>query len=261
MPELGGKTAIITGGARGIGLAIAKLFHSQGANIVLCDIDHGRLPNSCRAVDAELQRVVGIAADVREDSDINAVVKRTLEAFGHIDILVNSAGVLRWGRLDTLPPTAWDEVMRINAFAPWRFMVAVVPEMKKAHSGAIINISSINGIRAFQGAGMYCTSKAALQMLSQVMALELAADGIRVNMILPGAVEGTEFVFAQVGENNAQQFFKGLRPLHPLGRNATVDDVAQAALFLASERSTYITGILLSVDGGRHLATNRPPAA
>jgi len=128
-------------------------------------------------------------------------------------------------------------------------MVAVLPEMRKSGGGSINKLSSINGIRAFPGDGIYCASKAALQTLSQVMAMEVAADNIRVNLILPGFVEGTGLPAPRGG-------YEDMRVLNPLQRNAQPKDIAEAALFLASDQSRHITGVLLNVDGGRHMATN-----
>jgi NAD(P)-dependent dehydrogenase (short-subunit alcohol dehydrogenase family) len=125
---------------------------------------------------------------------------------------------------------------------------------------AIINMSSIAGIKAFPTNGLYGTSKAALQVLSQVMAMEVASGNIRVNVICPAVVEDTELNDPIVGKENVQKRFDRMRPLHPMGRNGKPRDVADAALFLASDQSSYITGIILNVDGGRHLATNRPPS-
>jgi len=261
MGPLAGKTAIITGGATGIGLAIARRFHDEGANVAICDIKEDKLPEAACQISQSGERVHAARADVTVESDVHRVVEETAERFGGIDILVNNAGVLHFGRLDRTEPAIWDRIIRTNAYAPWRFMVAVLPHIRKAGGGSIINISSINGIKAFPGAGLYCISKAALQMLSQVMAMEVAGDNIRVNLILPGAVEDTEFCVQQVGRENLATFYGSLRPLHPLGRNAKPKDIADAAVFLASDQSKYITGVLLNVDGGRHMATNRPPAA
>ena len=130
--------------------------------------------------------------------------------------------------------------------------------MKKAEGGSIINISSMAGVKAFPGAGAYCTSKAALQMMSQTVAMENAADQIRVNCILPALVEDTELANEIVGEEGVLEFWDKLRLLHPMGRNGRPADIADAALFLASDQSSWITGALLNVDGGRHMATNRP---
>jgi len=255
------RTAIITGGAGGIGRAIARRFHDEGAQVVICDIRGDRLPEAVSQLSPSGERVHAVRADVTIESDIQRVVQETLERFRGIDILVNVAGALHFGRLEQADPLVWDVIMRTNAYAPWRFMVAVLPEMREAGGGSIINISSINGIKPFPGAGLYCTSKAALQMLSQVMAMEVAADSIRVNLILPGLIEDTEFPLQEVGMEELVSFYDSLRPLHPMGRNAKPKDIADVALFLASDQSRYMTGVLLNVDGGRHMATNRPPAA
>lgn len=261
MGLLDAKTAIVTGGAGGIGLAIARRFHAEGARVVMCDIKADKLPQACAQLSQRGERVHAVTADVTVEEDIQRTVAETVAKFGGVHVLVNNAGLLHFGKLDESPPSVWDRIMRTNAYAAWRFMVAVLPEMRRAGGGAIINISSINGIKAFPGAGLYCASKAALQMVSQVMAMEVAADNIRVNLILPGLVEDTDFVLEEVGAENLAGFYQSLRPLHPLGRSAKPEDVAKAALFLASEQSDFITGVLLNVDGGRHMATNRPPAA
>lgn len=261
MGLLDAKTAIVTGGAGGIGLAIARRFHAEGARVVMCDIKADKLPQACAQLSQRGERVHAVTADVTVEEDIQRTVAETVAKFGGVHVLVNNAGLLHFGKLDESAPSVWDRIMRTNAYAAWRFMVAVLPEMRRAGGGAIINISSINGIKAFPGAGLYCASKAALQMVSQVMAMEVAADNIRVNLILPGLVEDTDFVLEEVGAENLAGFYQSLRPLHPLGRSAKPEDVAKAALFLASEQSDFITGVLLNVDGGRHMATNRPPAA
>jgi NAD(P)-dependent dehydrogenase (short-subunit alcohol dehydrogenase family) len=165
---------------------------------------------------------------------------------------------MRFGKLDETPTEEWDLMMKTNAYGPWRLMVHAVPYMKKAGGGSIVNISSIAGIKAFAGSGVYCTSKAALQTVSQVMSMEVAADNIRVNVINPALVEDTELAWPIYGKENIPGFYDKIRNLHPLGRNGRPKDIADAALFFASDDSSWITGVMLSVDGGRHLATNRP---
>jgi NAD(P)-dependent dehydrogenase (short-subunit alcohol dehydrogenase family) len=261
MGKLDGKTAIVTGAAGGIGLEIARRFHQEGAAVTICDRKHDQLADAKQQICVDRERILVVSADVTSEDDIHQVISRTVEHFGGIHILVNNAGVVRFGKLEQADSQAWQDVMRTNAYAPWQFMVAVLPEMRKAGGGSIINISSINGIKAFPGMGLYSASKAAQQMLSQVMAMEIAADNIRVNSILPGLVEDTEFLYKEIGKEKLAEFFASLRPLHPLGRNTKPKDVADAALFLASDQSEFISGVLLNVDGGRHLATNRPPAA
>lgn len=261
MGQLDDKTAVITGAAGGIGLEIARRFHQEGARVVICDCKAEKLTQASVQISESGERIRAVAADVTQERDIQKVIAQAVEYFGGIHILVNNAGVLRFGKLEDIESMAWRTLMRTNAFAPWRFMVAVLPELRKAGGGSIINISSINGIKAFPGAGLYCASKAAQQMLSQVMAMEVAEDNIRVNSILPGLVEDTQFLYNEIGQEHLPEFFDTLRPLHPLGRNTKPKDIAEAALFLASDQSEFISGILLNVDGGRHLATNRPPAA
>jgi NAD(P)-dependent dehydrogenase (short-subunit alcohol dehydrogenase family) len=258
MGQLDGKTAVITGGGTGIGRAVARRFHEEGALVTITGRRQERLLESASAIDRGGERVHVVAADVTIEEDVERLLAAAAEQMGKIDILVNNAGAMRFGQLDEASSSDWELMLRTNAWGPWRLMARVLPYMQKAGGGSIVNISSIAGIKAFPGAGIYCASKAALQVLSQVFALEHAAENIRVNCILPAAVEDTELAASAIGEENVQEFLGKLRPLHPMGRNGKPIDVADAALFLASEQSSWITGVLLSVDGGRALATNRP---
>ena len=257
MGQLNGKTAIITGGGTGIGRAIARRFHDEGAFVVIC----GRRKEKLMETSAQLgqsDRVFSFIADVTVEDDIANLLDSAWKKTGRVDILVNNAGVMRFGRLEETPLSEWDLMMKTNVWGPWRLMVHTIPYMKKTGGGSIINISSIAGIKSFPGAGVYCASKAALQVISQVAAMENALEKIRVNCILPAAVEDTELSNPILGEKNVPAFWKKLRPLHPLGRNGKPGDIADAALFFATEQSSLITGALLNVDGGRHMATNRP---
>jgi NAD(P)-dependent dehydrogenase (short-subunit alcohol dehydrogenase family) len=256
MGKLAGKTAIVTGGGTGIGRAIALRFHEEGAQVVICGRRQEKLDEVCTV--AGNDRMTGIAADVTKEEDIVRLVQATVAMTGRLDILVNNAGIMRFAPLSDTPGDIWRDMMSINAWGPWRLMVHAIPEMRRAGGGSIINLTSIAGIKALPGAGMYCASKAAMQALSQVMALETAKDNIRVNLIAPAVVEETELADPIFGHTNVQAFYDRMRPLHPLGRNGRPKDVADAALFFASEDSSWISGVILSVDGGRHLATNRP---
>jgi NAD(P)-dependent dehydrogenase (short-subunit alcohol dehydrogenase family) len=260
MGLLNGKTAIITGGGSGIGLEISRLFHKEGAKVVICGRRMDKLAEASSRISETGEGVFTIKADVTVEADVKRLVEGAVEKTGRIDILVNNAGFMRFGKLYEMDPLLWDALMNVNARAPWRLMVAVLPEMRKVGAGSIINISSIAGLKAFSGNGMYGTSKAALQHLSQVMAIEVASENIRVNVICPAVVEDTELSIPIVGKENIQKRYDTMRPLHPLGRNGKPKDIADAALFLASDQSSWITGIILNVDGGRHLATNRPPS-
>ena len=258
MGQLDNKTAIITGGGTGIGRAIAKRFHDEGAFVTIVGRRNEKLIESLKVISQRGERVLSLPADVTVEKDIKGMLASAVEKMGRIDILVNNAGVMRFGQLGETPISDWNLMMMTNAWGPWRLMVHVLPYMKEAGGGSIINISSIAGIKAFPGAGVYCASKAALQVISQTAAMENALNNIRVNCILPALVEDTELAAPAVGEKNVVQFYEKLRPLHPMGRSGKPSDIAEAALFFASEQSSYITGALLNVDGGRHMATNRP---
>jgi 3-oxoacyl-[acyl-carrier protein] reductase len=258
MGLLEGKTAIITGAGTGIGLGIAKRFHEEGAKVVICGRRMDKLMEASSMMSHEGERVYPIRADVTVEDDIKRIVEEALEKTGKINILVNNAGrIIRFGNMETIDLALWDAVMNTNARGPWRLIVAVLPAMRKLGGGSIVNISSLTGLKAFPGSGMYGTSKAALQYLSQVMAVELGPENIRVNLICPGHVPDTELHFETVGKENAQKRSELMAALHPLGKNGTPKDVAEAALFLASDLTPWITGVIFSVDGGRHLATNR----
>lgn len=258
MGQLDNRTALVTGAGTGIGREIARIFHDEGATVVLNGRRREKLVESAKIIAPAGERVFVEAADITDDYETGQLIGRATARTGRLDILVNNAGVMRFASLAETPLDQWDLMMKTNAWAPWRLMVHAVPVMKQNGGGSIINISSIAGIKAFPGAGIYCATKAALQTISQVMAMEGAPDGIRVNCILPALVEDTELSNPIFGEENVPAFWERMKGLHPLGRNGKPIDIAEAALFLASDRSDWITGVLLNVDGGRHMATNRP---
>ena len=258
MGQLDNKTAVITGGGTGIGRAIAKRFHDEGAFVTITGRRKEKLVESSNVIAPQGERVLTVSANVMVEADIERLLAVAAEKMGGIDILINNAGAMQFGQLDEVPVSDWDLMMKTNAWGPWRLMAHVLPYMKEAGGGSIVNISSIAGVKAFPGAGIYCASKAALQVLSQVAAMEHASENIRVNCILPAVVEDTELAASALGGENVQEFLDKLRPLHPMGRNGKPADIADAALFLASEQSSWITGVLLNVDGGRSMATNRP---
>ena len=259
MGYLDGKTAIITGGGTGIGLAIAQRFHREGAQVVICGRRLEKLKEAASLISARGDRIFAVQGDITTEKDRQKIVKEAAEKTGRVDILVNNAGVMKFGKLETVDLLYWDTLLDVNALAPWRLMIAVLPEMRKVGGGSIVNISSLAGLEAFPANGLYGTSKAALQKLSQVFAMEVAPENIRVNVICPGVVEDTELNDQIFGKENVPLRYERMRSLHPLGRNGKPKDVADAALFLASDQSSWITGILLNLDGGRHLASNRPP--
>ncbi|MBN2288083.1 MAG: SDR family oxidoreductase [Candidatus Glassbacteria bacterium] len=258
MGLLSGKVAIVTGGGTGLGRAIARRFVEEDARVVVCGRRVEKLQETVEAVGGPPENVLALPCDVTDQAQILGLVKTAAGKLGGIDVLVNNAGVMRFGELGKADEHTYELMMRTNVWAPWRFSVAVVPHMKQRGGGSIVTISSIAGLKAMSGAGLYCTSKAAVQVISQTLALEHAADHIRVNVICPALVEDTELAVPIVGEEGMEEFYGKLRPLHPLGRNGRPDDIADAALFFACEESRWITGTVLPVDGGRMLTSNRP---
>jgi NAD(P)-dependent dehydrogenase (short-subunit alcohol dehydrogenase family) len=258
MKVLEKKVALITGGGTGIGLEIAKRFHEEGATIMICGRREQILKKAVNQISPEAANVCYRVTDLTVEDDVKSLVDVTIEKFGQIEILVNCAGIMRYGALDEAGQEDWDLQMKINTYAPWRLMKEAAPHMRTVGGGSIVNISSIAGNKAYPNAGVYCASKAALQMFSQVMAMELAADQIRINMICPGMVEDTELVNPMINREDIPAFYAKVKPMHPLGRNGKPSDISSAALFFASDESAWITGAILPVDGGRHMATNRP---
>ncbi len=258
MGVLDGKTALVAGGGTGIGKAIASRFYAEGATVFLCGRREEMLLSAARSFSPTMERVFCVKADITEEGDVGRLMQVLTEKHGRLDILVNSAGTMKFGRLEQIERQAVLEMLTINTVGPWMLMKAALPLMRKAGKGSIINLSSLSGIRPSVGGGAYCTSKAALIMLSQVFALEIAEEGIRINLLCPGLVEDTELGSETFSPEQVRASYERFRHLHPLGRNGKPEDVAEAALFFASDASSWITGAVVPVDGGRHMTINRP---
>ena len=258
MGQLDGRTALVTGGGSGIGRAVAARLHEEGAFLFLCGRRREKLEQAAAAISPRGERMAIVPADVTREQDVADLARAVAARGAGLDILANCAGVMRFGRLEDMQAAALAALFDINTFAPWRLSVSLLPLMRQRGGGAIVNISSISGMRPFEGSGAYCMSKAALIMLSQVMALELARDHVRVNVLCPGMVEDTELGDGMFSAAQTAASYDRFRPLHPLGRNGTPRDIAEAVLYLCSDASSWVTGAVLPLDGGRHLTTNSP---
>jgi 3-oxoacyl-[acyl-carrier protein] reductase len=242
---LKGKTAIITGAARGIGKAVAKRFAEEGCNIAFTDL---AIDDNARATEAELAakgvKVKAYASNAANFDDTHKVVENIVADFSRIDILVNNAGITRDGLMLRMTELQWDAVLTVNLKSAFNFIHAVSPVMMRQKSGSIINMSSVVGVHGNAGQANYSASKAGMIGLAKSIAQELGSRGIRANAIAPGFIV-TEMTH-QLSDDVREEWIKRI----PLRRGGTPEDVADVALFLASDLSSYITGQVIQIDGG-----------
>jgi 3-oxoacyl-[acyl-carrier protein] reductase len=242
--DLNGKVAFITGGARGIGKEIAALYAKNGANIVICDIAEGVLNETVSELKELKVEAEGYLLDVRDLKKCEDVVKKAIDKFGRIDILVNNAGITRDNLLIRMSEDEFDSVIAINLKGVFNCTKIVSRIMMRQKSGRIINMASIVGIRGNAGQVNYSSSKAGILGLTKSAARELGSRNVTVNAIAPGYIK-TDMTEVLPEEVKAQMLASV-----PLNRPGTPSDVANAALFLASDYSSYITGQVIVVDGG-----------
>lgn len=245
MPERGlaGRAALVTGAGAGIGLAIARRLAEAGAGVALLDLRGAA--EAAALIAAEGGRAIAIAGDVSRDADAAGAVARAREEFGRLDILVNNAGIASLRPFLETTPEEFRRTLDVNVTGAFLLSQAAARIMMAQGGGRIVNIASISGQRAGAGRTAYGTSKAALIQLTRQMALELAAHAITVNAVAPGPVE-TEMAKLMHDRKTREGYLR----MVPLGRYGTPEEIAEAVLFLASDRAGYITGHVLDVDGG-----------
>jgi 3-oxoacyl-[acyl-carrier protein] reductase len=245
-PALTGMVAIVTGGARGIGKAIALRFALEGASVVIADIEHALAIETAAEIESLGQPVLAIPTDISVAASISLMVAAVLARFGRIDILVNNAAVVDLPRQpsDTIPEDDWDHVMSVNVKGPWLCICAVVPIMREQRSGKIVNMSSDMILSGVPGMLHYVASKGALAAMTRSLARELGPDGICVNAVAPGLTT-TDAVMAH-GQEAAERSIR----TRAIPRAQTPEDITGTVVFLASAASDFMTGQLLVVNGG-----------
>lgn len=248
--SLAGKVALITGGASGIGRATALLFAREGAAVAIVDVNEAAGTAVQQEIESQGAKVVFQRADVTKDEDCKRAVERAVKELGRIHILFNNAGIIRRATVLDLAEEDWDRVMAVNVKSIFLMSRHVIPLMAKAGGGSIINTASGWGLTGGARAAVYCASKGAVVLLTKAMAVDHGAQNIRVNCICPGDTDTAMLrqEAQQLGENTERFLAEAAR--RPLGRVGTPEEIAQAALYLASDASSYVTGTALVVDGG-----------
>ena len=248
MKLLEGKTALITGAARGIGKALAIKFAQEGANIAFTDL---LIDENGKQTEEEIAsygvKAKGYASNAANFAETEEVVNKVKEDFGRIDILVNNAGITKDGLMMRMSEQQWDAVIAVNLKSAFNFIHAVLPIMMRQRSGSIINMASVVGVHGNAGQANYAASKAGLIALAKSIAQEVGSRGIRANAIAPGFIETA--MTAALPDNIRAEWVQKI----PLRRGGQVEDIANVATFLASDLSSYVTGQVIQVDGGMNM--------
>ncbi len=245
MKLLEGKTALVTGAARGIGKAIALKFAAEGANVAFTDLEvNQETENEIAALGVKAKSYASNAADFAQTEE---VVKQVKEEFGSIDILVNNAGITKDGLMLRMTEQQWDAVIAVNLKSAFNFIHACLPIMMRQREGSIINMASVVGVHGNAGQANYAASKAGMIALAKSVAQEMGMKGIRANAIAPGFIETA--MTAQLPDDIREQWKQKI----PLRRGGTVEDIANTAVYLASDLSSYVSGQVIQVDGGMNM--------
>lgn len=245
--RLKNKIAIVTGAGTGIGRACAIALVCEGARVVLVGRRKDRIEDVAREANGS---AIAVAADVSKREEIERVIGATVKAFGGINVLVNNAGILHIGTAEQITEAQWDETFNINVRGLWLFSKAILPHLRKAGGGSIINVASVLGINGARNRSVYAASKGAVVLLTKCMAIDHGHENIRVNAICPSFVE-TELTAAVISKAADPEAVRRERiGVHPIGRLGVPEDIAGLAVYLASDESSWTTGAALPVDGG-----------
>lgn len=248
--RLAGRRALITGGAAGIGLAIARAFTREGAAVALVDVDAAKAASSAAEIANGKARAIGLGANVADEAAVTTAVTAATDTLGQLDILVNNAGIATLGSIDATTLADWERVMAVNVTGTFLVSRAVVPGMLRTGRGAIVNLGSVAGLVGIGGMAAYCAAKGAIVNLTRQMSADYAGKGIRVNCICPGTVGTTDLGRSLLGTDTSEEAKARRLAKYPIGRLGEPEEIAAAALFLVSDEASFVTGAAFAVDGG-----------
>jgi len=248
--EVEGRVALVTGATSGIGRATALRFAREGARLALVGRDAETLTAVADEIRGKGGEAVEVQADVTVEAHARRAVETAVEALGGLDVLVNAAGIIANGTVETTQLSDWDEMMNVNLRSVFHLMQLAAPHLER-RPGNVVNVSSVTGLRAFPGVLAYCVSKAGVDQLTRCAALELAPKGVRVNAVNPGVVVTEIHRRGGMSHKDYKAFLERSKQTHPLGRVGQPFEIAELILYLASERASWVTGATYSIDGGR----------
>ena len=249
--RLKSKRIIVTGGASGIGSAICSIFASEGAKIVIADIDGNGAQNTASLINKDNEKALAVCSDISSEKSVKILIQKSVEFLGGIDILINDAAAFIFGSVEEITKSDWEKVFGVNVIGSSNMIKYALPYLKKSHNSSIVNIASVSSFIAQPSFIPYNASKGALLQLTRCLALDLAKYDIRVNAVSPGAfyTPATERHIEFEGVDR-DEFLKSVAETSFLKRLGKPEEVAKAALFLASDEASFITGTQLVVDGG-----------
>jgi NAD(P)-dependent dehydrogenase (short-subunit alcohol dehydrogenase family) len=249
--ELDGKVAVVTGSGSGIGRAIALRLAGEGARVVIADVAEDIGNESAKIIQASGGKAIFSRCDVTSSKDAESTVGAAVKEFGGLDILVNNAGIEKAGTVVELPEADWDRVMGVNLKGVYLMSRHAVPHLAK-RKGVIVNTASVAGFTSYRRCTAYCASKGGVVALTRAMSLDHSPDGIRVNCVCPGAIDTPlhKKYVAALDSSARDDYVRRQVADHPIGRIGRPEEIAEAVLFLASEKSSFMTGAALVVDGG-----------
>jgi NAD(P)-dependent dehydrogenase (short-subunit alcohol dehydrogenase family) len=253
MAEFSGRVAIVAGGALGIGRAAARKLATEDASVAICSDREDQVEEALAELREEGLEVSGRRADVTSSADMKRLMDFATETYGGVDVLVNSAGVQRYGTVVETEEEVWDEVLDVNLKGIYLASKHAIPQMRKRGGGAIVNLSSVQAFASQKGVAAYTASKGGINALTRAMALDHAEENIRVNAVCPASVDTPMLRWSAdlfKGEKSVEETVAEWGKMHPVGRVARAEEVAEVIAFLASPRSSFVTGGEYKVDGG-----------